>query len=502
MIKNLFNNFLRNALIGLFIFSILSSILVTLALNFAVYNKPAFNLKFIINVIISLLFIASIRIIYIKRHNIALYAEKLLNIKNLIIFILIGSFIIKTLWITLTSTIPVSDFGLMYNAAKDVCNGNFSNFHNFEYFARFPHDSITVLYFSLFYKLNENPLFIVKLFNVLLSTISVYIMYRIVKELFGYKSALVSALLFSLFPPFIMYNSQMLSENMAIPFYLASMYFFIKYIKDTNKYLWIILSGLTLAGGNLFRMVGIIFLIAYVMYMAIYKGFKSSIKSIPMLIFMFIMPVYLTSTILLNSGITETNLWQPKETSLTSVLKGTNMTSFGFWNKEDAEIPIKYNYDNKKVKEECIRLIKDRLLNSPPYKVIGLYIGKLGGELGFSDLNSYEFTVLDSNDTIGTNLIRYFSFTLLILINAYYIFLLYSSLMYLKKNKTAAVEMNLFLIISFGFICFYLISEVQPRYSFIYCWTFVILATAGLKMQFSHKSDSTITEDSRLNLSD
>ena len=34
---------------------------------------------------------------------------------------------------------------------------------------------------------------------------------------------------------------------------------------------------------------------------------------------------------------------------------------------------------------------------------------------------------------------------------------------------------------SVGFIYLYLISEVQPRYSFIICWTLVIFAAGGLK---------------------
>ncbi|AOR25141.1 glycosyltransferase family 39 protein [Clostridium taeniosporum] len=481
MVKNLFNNFLRKLMIGILIFSIISSILVNFVVNFAVYIEIPKGMKLVANILSMSIILLGLSVIYYKRNKIIIRLQKLLNNKNLIIFVLLISFIIRILWISLIKTIPVSDFAIMYNSGKDVFGGIFSCFHGFNYFARFTHDTIPVLYYSLFFNFNNNPIFLIKLFNVFFSTASVFIMYCIVKELFGYKSAIVSSILFSLFPPFIMYNSQTLSENMAIPFYLLSIYFFIKYIKNMNKCRWIVFSGLALSFGNLFRMVGIIFLIAYLMYLIIYKGFKSSVKPIVITVIMFILPLYIISSFLLNNKITESHLWEPKETVLTSVLKGTNLNSFGFWNEEDSNMPIKYNYDYDKVKEESIKLIKQRLLHSPIQKVAALYIGKLSGEVGVSDFGAFQFTVVSSDKTLGVKILRYFEFTFLTLITIFYIFLLYFSISGLRKNKTLSTELNLFLILSLGFTSFYLISEVQPRYSFISCWTLVIFAVAGLK---------------------
>lgn len=486
MLKNLFNNLLKNFMIGIFIFSIISSILINIALNFVLYNKDLTGTKLVVNIFAISIILIGFSALYYKRNKISLLLQKLLAIKNLMFFVLLVSFIIRILWITLTETIPVSDFAIMYGSSKEVFGGNFNCFHGVSYFARFPHNTITVLYYSLFYNFNENPIFLIKLFNVLFSTLSVFIMYCIVKQLLGYKSAVVSAVLLSLFPPFIMYTSQILSENMAIPFYLISIYFFIKYIKNTSQYKWIIFSGLALSIGNLFRMVGIIFLIAYIMYLIIYKGIKSSVKSIPIIILMFILPLYITSTLLLNNRIIESHLWQPKETVLTSVLRGSNLESFGFWNKEDSEISSKYNYDYTKVKEESIKLIKERLLHSPVKNIAALYIAKLSGQLAVSDFGAFEFTVIDSNDTISIKLFRYMGFTLLTLINIFHVFLLYFAITGLKKNKNLLSESYLFIILTLGFIMFYLISEVQPRYSFIACWTLVIFAVSGLKRKLQN----------------
>jgi len=492
MIKNLFNNFLRKFMIGIFIFSIISSILINLALNIVVYNEFPIGMKFLVNVFAILVILLGLGVAYSKRAIIVIQLQKLLDIKNLIFFVMLVSFIIRILWITLTQTIPVSDFQMMYNSASEVFSGNFSCFHGFNYFARFPHDTIAVLYYSLFYNFYKNPIFLVKLFNVFFSTLSVFIMYCIVKQLFGYKSALVSAIILSLFPPFVMYNSQMLSENMALPFYLISIHFFIKYTKHMNQYRWMVCSGLALSVGNMFRMVGVIFLIAYMMYLIIYKGIKRTVKAGPIIIIMFLLPLYITSTLLLNNKITETHLWEPKETSLTSVLKGTNLNSFGFWNKEDSEISSKYNYDYTKVKDESIKIIKERLLHSPIQNIAALYIGKLGGQLGVSDFGAYEFTVIDSNDTAIIKTLRYFGFTMLTLINIFHIFLLYFAIICLKKNKDLLSELNLISILSVGFILLYLISEVQPRYSFIACWTLVIFAAVGLKTKLYIKTNENL----------
>lgn len=488
MIKNLFNNLLRNFMIGIFIFSIISSILINIALNLTVYIEVPIGMKFLVNIFSISIILLGLSVVYYKRDKIIMWLQKLLDTKNLMVFVMLVSFIIRILWVTLIQTIPISDFGMMYNAGKEVFSGNFSCFHGVNYFARFPHDTITVLYYSIFYNFNENPIFLVKLVNVIFSTLSVFIMYCIVKQLFCCKSAVVSAILLSLFPPFVMYNSQMLSENMSIPFYLISIYSFIKYIKNMNKYRWIIFSGLALSVGNLFRGVGIIFLTAYIMYFIIYKGIKNSIKPVSITILMFILPLYVTSTLLINNRITETHLWKPKETVLTSVLKGTNLNSFGFWNKEDSDISSKYNYDYTKVKDECIKIIEQRLLHSPIQNIAALYIAKLGGELGVSDFGAFEFTIIDSIDTGSVKILKYFTFTVLTLINSFHIFLLYFAIIGLKKNKNLASELNLLLILSLGFILFYLISEVQPRYSFIICWILVIFAVAGLKTKLYIKT--------------
>ena len=191
--------------------------------------------------------------------------NKFLDNKKSLFYILLIAFIIRLIWIVTVKTLPTSDFKLMYETGRIASNGNFSAFHGQNYFALFPHDSITVLYFSLFFKFLGNPLFLIKFMNVIYETVSVYIVYLIAKNTYNDKVGKIGALLIALFPPFIMYCSETMAENMAIPLFLISVYLFIKYI-DTEKIYFIFLSGIFLSLGGLFRPVNIVFLIAYIIY--------------------------------------------------------------------------------------------------------------------------------------------------------------------------------------------------------------------------------------------
>ena len=76
--------------------------------------------------------------------------KKNLKKSKKIIYILLLAFIIRMVWIFLVNTLPTSDFKLMYDTGIEVANGNYSSFYENNYFARFPHDTATVMYISLY----------------------------------------------------------------------------------------------------------------------------------------------------------------------------------------------------------------------------------------------------------------------------------------------------------------------------------------------------------------
>lgn len=426
-----------------------------------------------------------------RKNRLGVWAFKLTNqlsIRNTLILILLFGFILRILWILLVPTVPHSDFGMMYKYAQEVQQGNYNGFHNYAYFARFAHDTVTVLYFSLFYNFTTNPLLLIKLINVLFSTLAVYYMYKIVAKIYNETLGLLAAFLLAIFPPFIMYNSQTMSENLAVPFYLISVYYFVLIIKNEstfheNESKYLFFCGLALSMANMFRMVGSVFLIAYIIHFILYKGLKKSVLRLPIIIATYFIPLYLISSLLIYNGITETHLWKSKEPSWTSVLKGTNFESIGHWNVEDAKLPDIYNHDPDKIAQASKQIIKDRLSNASLQKISTFYLYKFGSEWAVPDMSAYDWTVPDASvsNSSATKFLRRFESTVLIPSTLFYLFLLYFSILSLMKNKGRPEEISFFLILFSGFVMLLLITEAQARYAFIISWIFIIFAIGGLK---------------------
>lgn len=470
--KNFFNNFLRYALIIFLIMIIPGNI----ARIYYPFNLEKFKFLTVVVILLLILFIYLYRR---YKQGKLMFWRKLLEGINLPRVIIIA-FILRILWIILIPTIPQSDFALMYEYTETASQGIYHGFKGTSYFARFAHDIITVLYFSLFYRFTSHPLWWIKFFNVIFSTLSVYLIYLLIKELFNEKTACKGALLLALYPPYIMFTSETMSENMAIPFYLLSIYIFIKALKLEKKSWLFLLCGLCLSLGNMFRMVGMVILVAYGMYLFIYKGFIKGIKSTSLILIAFIIPIYVTSSWLMNRDVIENHLWQSKESHITSILKGTNIKYYGMWNPEDAQLPVDYDHDSEKVEAAAKAIIKERFKNASPLQLGQFYITKLMLQWITGDFFSVLWTVENAAPTAIINfLVRHISL-LQLACSAYFIMLIFLSLKGIL-SKDYPEEINFFYILLGGFILLYLITEVQGRYSFIIGWIFIIFAVSALR---------------------
>lgn len=61
--------------------------------------------------------------------------KKYLSREKSIFYILLIAFIIRLAWILIVRTAPISDFQLMYEAGKNIANGNYSCFYGNNYFS-------------------------------------------------------------------------------------------------------------------------------------------------------------------------------------------------------------------------------------------------------------------------------------------------------------------------------------------------------------------------------
>lgn len=474
-----FTLFLNTSLKILFLLILIGCMAISIAICI---KLPAGDVLFAMsmNAIIIILFVGIVYAVYkdikIKK-----------SYKKSILKILVISLILRLLWILIVNTQPVSDFSLIYNAGKEFAGGNYWVFKGTSYMARFPHLTMLTIYLGLFQKVFANALLIIKLVNAVLSVISVYIIYLIGIELFDdNEKGIFIALLASLFPPFIMYTSVVCSENVAMPFFLGSLYLFILVIKRKKNIMYFIFSALSLSAGNLFRMVAYVILIAYIMYLFIYWDRKKFAKSCVLIIIAFFIPLYLANNILLNSGITENPLWKGKEPSMTSILKGTNIYSIGMWNEEDSKLPGIYNYDYEAVNAAAKSIIKYRLTTTPIYKLAGFYIIKFIAQWSLGDFAAVRWAndkleLLSTTADLGT-IAALFSQLIFLIVILYTYRGLFNHRQYLE-NKIV----NLFYIIFCGFGLFYLITEQQSRYGYIASWVFIVLVFTCSDVSFTKK---------------
>lgn len=291
-----------------------------------------------------------------------------LSYKVKVLMILFVSVILKAIWNINTCSYPNSDFKVMYDIADDMIKGDFSGMKGLGYIARFPHLTFTVLYMLLIKFLAPyHNIFIMKIMNIAFSTITAFIVYLIADIMFKNKNKSMAALIIaSLFPPFVTYTAVFCGENIAMPFYVLSIYLFLK-SWDSKRYKIILLfvSGMCLAVGNLFRMVALVMLTVYGIYILVYsnKRIIYRLSSIIAVIMPYLLIIIIISSSLQKGRVTERPLWSGSEPKITNILKGTNFESLGMWNERDAQF-VEKNLDNyNKLISQCKNIIRHRIID-------------------------------------------------------------------------------------------------------------------------------------------
>ncbi|MBE6053562.1 MAG: glycosyltransferase family 39 protein [Clostridium sartagoforme] len=424
---------------------------------------------------IILIFIASLELFII---NIKL------DIKWKLVCILFLGLTLRGLWLLNINSVPTSDFRVIYECAQNLLNGNVDAFWGSGYIARFPHLTIMVLYMALMIKVFPGSnLIVMKIFSLLFGVLTIYLIYLLVREIFNSKKlGLYAAALASVFPPLVTYVGVYCTENIAIPLYILSTYIFILVVKNKKSKYYLILSGVILSIGNLFRMVATIMIIAFAMYLIIYTKdkFLEKVKKISLYLLPYLLVIFIVSSILQRIGITEFPLWKGSEPKVTSILKGSNIESGGRWNEKDASIVNKYNYDYNKISEASKEIIIKRLTTTNASELGKFYLKKFAMQWNEGDFGGTFWSKLDVPEE---EIIVDVSLDLLEIIYCFVMILVFLGIVNrLKNNKD--FELNIIYLILCGYGVMYLVTESQGRYSLIVSWVFIVLATEGVRFLF------------------
>ncbi|TGY42099.1 phospholipid carrier-dependent glycosyltransferase [Clostridium sartagoforme] len=464
-----FTKFYTNILTALMGIVLFSCGLITIG---SVFFYESFNIEVIIPILILAITIG-LELFIIKKN---------ISIKLKILLILFLGFILRGLWLLNINTVPISDFRVIYETAQDLLSGDTGAFWGSGYLGRFPHLTIMTLYMAFMIKVfPANNLIAMKSFNLFFGVLTIYLIYLLAKEIFNSKKlGLYGASLASFFPPLVTYVGIFCTENIAIPLYLLSTYLFILVVKKKKSKYYLVLSGIILSVGNLFRMVATIMIIAFAMYLIIYTKDKlfEKVRKVGLYLIPYLLVLFTVSTTLQGLGVTEFPLWNGSEPKVTSILKGTNIERLGRWNEEDASIVNKYNYDYDKINEASKEIIIERLTTTNPIKLAGFYIIKFAMQWSIGDFEGAYLSKLDiPEEAVRINV----SLWLIELIYACIMILVFLGLIKRRKN-TEDSEINLIYLMLCGYGVMYLVTEAQGRYSLIIAWAFIIFAIEGIRV--------------------
>ena len=397
--------------------------------------------------------------------------------------VLLWALVIRILWLLNINSVPNSDYETMYLSAQSFISGDKSMFWGTSYIARFPHLTIMVLYMAFMRGIFPiNNILAMKIVNLLFGVAVVLLIYLIIKKIFDNKKyGLYAAIIASIFPALVTYTGVLCTENIAIPFYLLSIYVFLLGIKDKKNWWLLSLCGVFLAIGNLFRMVALVVVVAYSIYIILYYRDRVRIKVRNILVIgaSYGLIVCAVSGVLQTFKITEYPLWRGSEPGITNILKGTNYESGGGWNPEDAALPELCNYDYDKIEEKSKAIIVDRLTSTSPLKLLGFYVKKFVLQWDEGDLAGIFWT---ERDVPENEIIVGFGGG-----GAAVLQLIYAAVMGLsligvfnRKGIDDKPEIKLFYLLLCGYGLMYLITECQARYAYIACWLFIILSVVGI----------------------
>jgi 4-amino-4-deoxy-L-arabinose transferase-like glycosyltransferase len=409
--------------------------------------------------------------------------HKKIGARKLFFSILFVGFSLRLIWALSTNSIPVSDFKTIYDAANNLLTGDNSAFMGLGYFARFPHMTTYVLFLSQMIRLfGDNALFIVKMMNVFLSTSSIIFVYLICSSIYkDYKRTLLGTFFMAILPSSILYVPVYCTENIAIPFYLASIYCFILVMNNKKNSLYLLLSGLLLSVGHLFRMVAYIVVIAYIIYIIIYdnKNLKLKFRNIVFILIPFIMFFVIFSNILVAYNITDRKLWSGSEPNITSAVRGSNIKSGGSWNPEDAEFISGLLEDRAALEKASLERIIERYTTTPPIDLANFFTKKFASQWSNGDnAGAYwsQFGIPENEIKIDIASRGILWYQLV-----YFILLLFIIKgLFNKKEYLENKIVNLFYLILCGYGLTFLILESQTRYSFIISFIFAILPVTAL----------------------
>lgn len=198
--------------------------------------------------------------------------NKITNLKSFVLLLILLNVILQIIIITSTSSIPFSDSKYYVELGKNLAlTGNYTNsFGNFTSFWPIGLPAIISVFFNLF----THPIISIKIFNILISSLFILVIYHFFKDKLTKVQLIILLMFFTFFP------NNLFSANTILTDYPYSFLFWLVILltfKLEERFGKYILLGILIGAASYLRPVGLIIPIIILFYYMQNSNIKSSL---------------------------------------------------------------------------------------------------------------------------------------------------------------------------------------------------------------------------------
>ncbi len=429
--------------------------------------------------------------------------------KFIIPLTLFFSFSVQLIIIFLFPKLPDADSRTVLSLALNMLyNNDYSSLQHGGYLYMFPFNYSTVLYLKALLSIFPNNYLVLKIFNILFTLVTILMIYLLYKEI-NYKSKDndYGVLIFAAtYVPSLFMSNYIYNDIIATAFLTTAIYFLIRFQKEKSlKYA--IISSILLAIGVYFRSVGIIVLIAGVIYLLLNInkiGRKQVLKAFCVLVLLFNIPNLTQNAVLQATGIVNESVNKNSAPIYMWLNMGMNKDTFGYWDnmKSYTIYQRQANYNKEKSTELFKAQISDKISNMSFIDLANLYYNKIiwtwtegtyqietygigNGASSNSRLRIARENTQYSYPTFATNLFKgdsiYRSGLDWILYVMNFLMYCFIFIRLISGFKSKRYNEAFLILVILGFIGFYILWEVKSRYLYPVYPLLIILSYMGFK---------------------
>lgn len=377
---------------------------------------------------------------------------------------------------------PVQDFDTMYRAAVQLARGDHGYLQD-AYFFNWAYQSAFVAYEALVIKLFGESLLPLQLLNALWMAGTAVLVYRIATRVAGEKAAVAVGVLYALYPAPLFLSGVLTNQHLSVFLLYAGIWLLL----GGKELTWLrgIGAGALIALGNAIRPIGIIPLLACVIWLVLRamsgRSWKTLLHGVTTGISYFLCGILL-SALIVGSGINPNGL--SNNQPMWKFVVGLNQESDGRWNRADYERFIVPSATDPEGMDEAMRQEVAQRLSVGPGKLAGLALRKsVAMWAGYEDLYwGFGHLEPDGEAILGVN---WNSLQLLLAHIEKGIYLLavalaFAGILYRLTRREQSGEYLVPVLLVCGYYAVHLIVEVQVRYRYFLMPCIFILAAMAL----------------------